>query len=128
MRRSRIQAIDHVRREAPPGLVDDLRWFYGVVGCLDEVTEEESDASRLRFRSERIELQIRLVANPKIDSTGYPVTLAVPSLEEAAELLDEHKVAYQPLTGITWADFRLAANDPSGNRVELKQQWPDEPL
>ncbi len=128
MRQSRIGAVDHVHREASPGLDEELRWFYTAIGCLDEVSDGLADMDRLCFRSEGIELRLRLVACPRIDPTGHAVKLAVPSLSEAAELLDERGLPYECLTGITWADSRLATNDPAGNRVELKQQWPGEPL
>ena len=109
-----------------PETADKLRWFYTEVGGLDEVPGEDGDEPRLRFRSERIELQIHLLENPEMDWAGPPVTLAVDSLEETAELLDETKTPYQLLTGVLWTDRRLAVNDPAGNRVELKQHWPDE--
>ena len=110
------------------GFAEELRWFYTVVGCLAEVSDESADTPRLCFRSERIELRLDLVAGPQLDPTGHPVKLAVPSLEEAAEMLDERGVVHQHLTGITWAASRLSATDPGGNRVEFQQQWPDEPL
>jgi catechol 2,3-dioxygenase-like lactoylglutathione lyase family enzyme len=51
------------------------------------------------------------------------VTIAVPSLAEAVQRLDERSVAYERLTGILFTDRRLQVLDPAGNRVEFKQEW-----
>ena len=121
---SRIQAVDHVHLEAPSGLDDALYWFYGEVGCLQSVPCDTAEASELRFTAERLELRIRIVECPRIESFACRITLQVPSLAEAAEQLEERSVAYERLSGVTFTDRRLATHDPAGNRVELKQQWP----
>lgn len=124
MEASRIQAVDNVVREAAIGLADALRWFYVEVGGLEDSGSKSPNDSLLCFRSGGLELRIRLVADPRVDTTGHPLVLAVPSLELAAEQLEERSVACEMVSGISWADGRLATNDPAGNRVELKREWP----
>ncbi len=135
MRSSRIRAVDHIVREAAIGLAEALRWFYVEVAGLEEidldaVSEAESNGgpSVLRFRTNQQEVKIRLVANPVVESSGFPIVIAVPSLKEAADFLEERSVAFETLSGTSWPDRRLATNDPAGNRVELKREWPYDPL
>ena len=160
---SRIVAVDHVHRQAPLGLEERIRWFYGSVGCLDEVRltrtelpspskESESqpgpspaslpcresgcergfshqrdsaadDGLRMLFRSAQIELRIELSANPKVESAGFPVVLAIPSLDAAIKQLNEASWSFERWTGTTWADDCVATLDPAGNRVELRREW-----
>jgi hypothetical protein len=103
------------------GLEEALRWFYLTIGCLDEPGAHE--ASRISFRSSQIELRIDLTENPLIESAGFPVILAVPSLELAIEQLAEKSWSFKRLTGTTLADARVATLDPAGNRVELRREW-----
>jgi len=129
MRHSRIQAVEHVVREAAVGLEDALRWFYvDVAGLEPIVADGQADGALLRFRSAQIEVQLRMVSNPQPEPTAFPVIIGIPSLEEAAELLGERSVAFETVSGISWPDRRLATSDPAGNRVELKREWPDDPL
>lgn len=131
MRSYRIKAVDQIVREGATGLADAIGWFYVEVAGLEEAEPcvgSDGEVSTLRFRSSVQEVQIRLVANPSIERTGFPIVIAVPSLEAAAELLDERSVAYETLSGISWPDRRLATNDPAGNRIELKREWPYDPL
>lgn len=124
MKPSRIQAIDHVNLEAPPLLEGELVWFYTEVGRLDRVAGQAEEPSRLCFRSAQLELRIRIVNGPRVDRVARRLTLAVPSLVEAAELLEERSVPYVRLTGLWFTDCRLSTCDPAGHRVELKQEWP----
>lgn len=128
MNSNRIRAIDHVRFEAPRGIVGALRWFYGDVGGLEPAPGEPDSAGRLCFNSGRLELSIDLVEQPRIEPVATRVTILVPSLDEAAAMLDEHSVRYQRISGITFTDRRLVTLDPAGNRVELKQEWPYAPI
>ena len=128
MHESRIQAVDHVVREAPVGLGEALRWFYGCVGYLDEVAPGSAERPAILFRSARIELRVYLVPNPQTDPVGFPVVLAVESLEEVAEALDERSVQHERIKGTRWADVRLETSDPGGNRVEFIRHTPVGPL
>ena len=124
MHQSRIQAVDHVVREAPIGLGEALRWFYGCVGCLDEIPPHSTSRPVVLFRSARIELRVYLVDNPQTDSAGFPVALAVESLEDTAELLYERSVQYERITATHWGGVRLETSDPGGNRVAFVSQPP----
>jgi hypothetical protein len=119
---SRILAVEHVHLEAPFGREDELRWFYGQVAKLEELAAGEGSFP-LRFRSEAIELRIQLLQAPRIDPIAVRVTIAVPALAAACELLEERRIEYQRVTGITHTDRRMQVPDPAGNLVELKQDW-----
>ncbi len=128
MQPSRIQAVDHVNIEAPFGLDDDLRWFYLEVGGLEEVACEEADGPGLRFKSARLEVRIHVKADPKIASAARRITLAVPSLAETRERLEARSVPVERFPGLAFTDRRIGVDDPAGNRVEFKQEWPFAPL
>lgn len=121
MEQSRIQAVDRVNLEAPIGPKEDYQWFYGEVAQLEEVACEEAGPSQVCFKSGQIELRIHFVSTPHIDPLPLRVTIAVPSLSEAIERLEERRVPFTRLTGIMLSDRRLQTHDPAGNRVELKQ-------
>jgi hypothetical protein len=128
MESQRIRAVEHVRIEAPPGSDDALRWFYGEVGGLELVPAAAPDTTRLRFKSVRLELQIDLDDQTRVDPVGRRVTLFVQSLDDAAAKLDQRSVPYKRMSGLMFADRRIGTRDPAGNRVELKQGWPNAPL
>ncbi len=121
MQPSRIQTIDNVNIEAPFGLEEDLRWFYGELAGLEETPASQLDASGLCFKSEHLELRIRFAAEPKIEAVACRVTLAVADLEEAMELLEARFAPFTRISGFTWSDRRLQTLDPAGNRIELKK-------
>ena len=124
----RINAVDHVHLQAPLGLEDELQWFYGEVAGLEFVPDDGLAAPRMHFRSMRLELRISLVENPKIAPVGRRLTLIVPSLEMATTVLDQRSVPYERRSGLMYSDRRMTTQDPAGNRVELKQGWPNAPL
>lgn len=128
MKPSRIQAVDHVNLQAPRGIEEALRWFYGEIVELDDLTETNDDAAIFRFRSERIEVRIRLVEQPAIDPVRYRVTIGVPNLDETADRLLESGVEIERISGLMWSDRQIATFDPAGHRVILKQHWETGPL
>jgi len=128
MKPSRIHAVDHVHLEAPPGIEEALKWFYGELGTLDEVPWDGAPETGLCFKSARIELRIRITNRPTIDEVKRRVTLLVPSLSVAKEQLSERAVGFIEVTGMVGTDRRVQTLDPAGNRVELKQEWPFAPI
>ena len=104
-------------------MIDSLRWFYSQVACLDEAPDTPNDR-RLCFRSGPIHLRITLVEVPRVDSTGFPLVLAVPALLEAEEKLKVRRIPVEWSRGMNWVDRRIATRDAAGNWVELKQDWP----
>ncbi len=128
MGESRIQAIDDVHLEAPPGIEESLRWFYGTVAGLEELDCDPGDGSSLCFKSERIGLRIRLVDSPQISSTPLRLTINVVSIDNVAERLDGRRWQYALLRGIMFTDRRIETLDPAGNRVALKRHWPTGPM
>ena len=125
MRPSRIQAVDHVNLQARSGLTEDIRWFYGEVGELEEVVSVPQAPSRLCFKSARLELRVTFVDEPRINPIAPRLTLAVTSLAGASELLEERGIHYVRESGAMFTDRRLRTRDPSGHVVVLKHQWPE---
>jgi hypothetical protein len=125
---SRIQAVDHVNLEALRGVEEALRWFYGEIAELDDITETDGDAAILRFRSERIEVRIWIVELPAIDPVRYRVTIGVPNLDETTDRLLESGAEIERISGLMWSDRQIATFDPAGHRVILKQHWATGPL
>jgi len=129
-RLSRILAVEHVQVEARFEYWEDIRWFYGKVCCLDEVSPVTGDVPprSLRFKSGRIELRIQFVEEAAVDGVRLRVTLAVPSLRNAFHLLEERGMAAEWQSGLWYTDRRVITIDPTGHRVALKQEWPEAPL
>ena len=138
MRESRIVAVDHVNLEAPLGVEELVRWFYAdlcgldpvgksSVGEADEGGDPDGGAGEgieLRFRSEQLEVRIRIRRRPRIESVACRLTIRVEDLHETREQLEERRIPYEALTGVTYSDRRIAVLDPAGNRIELKHGWP----
>jgi hypothetical protein len=127
-KRGDLHKIDHVELEAPQDLREETRWFYREVSKLEELFADHIEAPQLCFRAAQVELRIRLVEHPRIEPIKCRMTLLVPSLAEALEVLEEKAFHYEKLTGFMYTDRRIVTNDPAGNRVELKQEWPFAPL
>ena len=125
MKSSRIQAIDHIHIESGLGSEDELRWFYGEVCGLAETAGVVGPTHLMHFRSAMIELHVRLVERPDVDPMIERVSLAVTSLAAAREMLEERKRAYEFVQGLGYTDRRVVVHDPGGNRVALKQYWPE---
>lgn len=128
MEQSRIQAIANVELKARPEIADELRWFYSQVALLEEAPPSQDGRPQVCFRSAQILVRICLVAEPKVDPMIRRLTIAVPSLGEAAAQLDERKVPYRRLTGLLFTDRRLETRDPAGYFVEFRRAWPDAPV
>jgi hypothetical protein len=109
---------------APLGADEGLRWFYGHIVGLVEIERPQADGVVLGFKSERIELRIRLVSEPLINSTLLRLTVSVLSLDEVAERLGNRKWPYEFYRGLMYSDRRIETLDPAGHRVALKRHWP----
>ncbi len=125
MKQSRILAIEHVNLEAAPGLNEDLTWFYTEVAGLDRLDNVCVDAPQMCFKSARIELRFHIKEDPRIDPVACRLAILVRCLPETIDLLVERKIAYESLCGLTFMDRRITVLDPAGNRLELKQEWPE---
>ena len=67
MRPSRIQAVEHADLQARLGTEEELRWFYGELAGLEELCSNDADFPRLRFKSEHIEIRLRMWPDLEID-------------------------------------------------------------
>ncbi len=121
MNPSRIQAVDTVHLESLPEYEAELKWFYGELADLPELTYERLGVAYVAFKSEQIELLIRLCPDPRIDGRCLRVTIAVTSLEWVEDQLLERSCAFQRISGIARSDRSIDMLDPAGNRVRLRQ-------
>ena len=121
MRPSRIQAVEHVDLQARLGTEEELRWFYGELAGLEELCSNDADFPRLRFKSEHIEIRLRMWPDLEIDPIPCRVTILVPVLAELCEALTERSGDYESVSGIAWTDRKIQALDPAGNRIVFKQ-------
>lgn len=128
MKPSRIQAVDTVHLESLPEFEAELKWFYGELADLPETTHERSGEACLAFKSEQIELLIRLCRDPGIDANSLRVTIAVASLDWVEEQLLDRSRPFHRLSGIVRSDQSIDILDPGGNRVHLKQMSRFAPL
>lgn len=123
MEPSRIHAVNHVELEAPYGADDSIRWFYAEVAGLDEMPADGDAPARIRFKSERIELRLKLVDRPVVEQVAVRVTIGVRSLAETEALLEERKVPYECVSGISFTDRVVLAKDPAGHLVAFRRVW-----
>lgn len=121
---SRIVAVDHVHLEASPEACENLRWFYGELTGLTDLQPKEWQGELLRFKSERIELRIRLTQMPRLEQIAHAATILVVSLDETCALLDDRRLPFDRLSSVAFSDRRISLLDPGGNRVALKQFHP----
>ncbi len=124
--KGRIVAVDHVELEIAEGTLDDVLRFYEELADLKPVATDGggSDDVVARFRSDRIEMRIRVVAGLTVDSVPERLRVDVPSLEELVDLLDEARIPYEWQHGLSFTDQCISVLDPSGNRVTFRKHWP----
>lgn len=121
MRRSRIEAVDDIVLDAPPGCEEAMRWFYGELAGLEERGTDGEGSGGLCFKSDRIRLRVRFVASPVIDPVPVRVVMVMPSLDDVVQGLEERKRSYDRISGLAGSDRRLQVLDPAGHRVEFRQ-------
>ncbi len=129
--RGRLVSISHVNLESKPGIEDAIQWFYGDwLGLVEVGPEHDKDRGGpvLRFRSEHYDLRIAIVKSPSVEAIDRRLQVEVPSLESAAELLDDRRYPYQWLHGLSSTDQSLVLHDPMGNRVVVRRHWPPSPI
>ncbi len=117
---TRIQAIAHVRMEAPPGIEADLIRFYQEVCRLEPAPPERG---MLAFRAERLQLHIRITPDAQPSRMRRKLILDVPSLQKLSEQLSELDIRYEWYRGMRFTDQRIFAYDPADNLIEFKQTW-----
>lgn len=103
-----------------------MHWFYGEFLGLQPVGGPPLASEAvpvLRYRSERFELRIAVVDQPAVNPVPRRLTVEVPSLEQAAAILDERKYAYDWLQGLSFTDRAIVLLDPAEHRVMLRRSW-----
>ncbi len=124
MRESRIVAVDHVHLEAPSGLEESMRWFYGDLADLQAIQEEHDYRASMGFKSERIKLWLHFLDQPNIDSVPIRVTILIKWLDALIEELEIRQREYQPVSSLSITGREISTLDPAGNRVVFRQYWP----
>lgn len=122
MRPSQINAVERIVLEAPEGVDRELVWFYGDLVGLTPVPVD-AGAGVLKFRSARVELEIEIRSDPRLEPKRRRALISVGSLEWVMKELAERRITYTRISGLDWTDRRVSLLDPAGNRVELKQEW-----
>lgn len=114
-----VVGLHHVQLAAPPGSEDRLRWFYGEVLGLAEVTKPPALAGRggIWFRSPGVELHLGVEECLRPARKAHP-GLLVRDLPGLARRLQSYGVK------VTWdgafpGHRRCYVADPHGNRLEL---------
>jgi len=124
----RIIAVDHVELQAPLGAEPDLLWFYGeLIGlkiARPEPSDSASSAKVLRFRSDRCELRISLVEQPKVEAIASRAFFEVPNFTKVMDILEERRYDYEYFRGLAFTERHLSLLDPAGNRVLIRRYWP----
>lgn len=122
--RGRLIAVNDVELESRPGIEEELLWFYGEVGCLETAAAASVDGHHLlRFKSDRVELRILVVEPASVESVACRISLEIPSIIEAAVLLEERGYPFAWYRGLRYTDRSLRLLDPAGNRAELRPMW-----
>ncbi len=120
----RLIAIDHIELQAPPGIESELRWFYVDFAGLHPVDNPQSTKPEvMTFRSDRIDLRITILDHPAIESVDGRLTLLMPNLEEAAEMLKDKNYSFHWYRGLSFTDRALILHDPAGNRTTFRRLW-----
>jgi hypothetical protein len=120
----RLEVLKDIRIAAPDGLEGELRFFYGKILGLPEEPSEGTPRERLCFSGREYRLVVEAAEMLPPPEMRRRAVLAVGSLPDIAELLEEHKIGYKRETGLSLSDRRLHVTDPAGNRLELRQTWP----
>lgn len=78
----------------------------------------------IRFRSDRMELRIKVTEDPDIEPIACRAYFEVPFLNEVMEDLEERKYPHELFRGLRYTDRHVSLLDPAGNRVILRRYWP----
>ena len=120
----RLEALKDVNIVAAAGLEDELRFFYEEILGLPEDPSADSGRDRLYFWGKDYRLVVETIEAPRRPDMRRRAVLAVMSLADVEELLQEHDVDYVKETGLWLSERRLHVTDPAGNRLEIRQTWP----
>lgn len=122
---SGLVGLHHVQLAAPAGCEERLRWFYGTVLGMTELTKPPALAGRggVWFRAGALELHLGIEVDFRPARKAHPGML-VEGLDAVAQRLTKHGVE------VEWDELfpgfrRCYVADPCGNRLELLE--PREP-
>jgi catechol 2,3-dioxygenase-like lactoylglutathione lyase family enzyme len=116
-----VLGIDHVQVAAPPGCEAEARAFYGGLLELEELPKPEQLLARggCWFRAGTSELHVG-VEEPFAPALKAHPGFVVDDLAGLSERLRARGIAVTPDDTIPGVE-RAYANDPFGNRLELRQ-------
>ena len=123
-----VIGIDHVQVAAPPGCEEAARAFYGGLLGLEELEKPEPLRARggCWFRAGRQELHVG-VEEPFAPARKAHPGLVVDDLAALEERLAAAGIASERDVPLAGAE-RLHVADPFGNRLELRQALPSDPV
>ena len=125
---SEVESVDDVLVEGFRSVAEASFRFYVHVLGLRPAQPYEGRAAASRggefcFLGHHHRLVLRLVESPRIDTIKRRALICVKSLAEVREILEDTRTEYQRLRGLGWAGERVLVRDPSGNLLELRQEW-----
>ena len=101
----------------------ELDWFFCALVGLQRIETSSEPGDIRRFRSDRLELRIKMSADPIIERIACRAVFEVPSLDAAAALLIERAYPFVETRGLRATERSLTLFEPGGNRVALGRRW-----
>lgn len=113
----RLVAVDDCMLPTVAGLECDLDEFY--VGLLG--FEREDGESEIVYRAENFRLRMTVFEIPGPREDFRPLMVAVPSLSELMQRLNDAGIEFVRQRGLTPGIETLALIDPAGNMLEISE-------
>ncbi len=111
----RLIAIDDCRLPATAGIERKLDQFY--LGLLQFFRRE--DTRDIVYSAENHDLYFDITERPQPREDMRSLGIAVPSLADLAQRLNDAEIEFMRLRGITPGDDVIALYDPAGNPLEI---------
>lgn len=117
----RLLAVNHVNLTAASGSREAVQRFYADLLGFEPVPDE-SDGYLLVFRGQPRSgprLMVRLTPDLPDKPMRRQALVQVKALTPYAELLSDHRIAFEWSSGWFYFDRRIGVLDPGGNWIEL---------
>ncbi|MGA3065841.1 MAG: hypothetical protein ABSF29_03230 [Tepidisphaeraceae bacterium] len=113
----RLVAIEDCRLPASAGLEQELDRFYA--GLLRFQRLDDSD--QLAYKAENQDLRFQIVEGPVTPREMRTLGIAVPSLAELTQRLNDAEIEFVRLQGLMPGTQSLMVYDPAGNPLEITE-------
>lgn len=121
---ARVQAVNHVHLDVPPGAAEAMRAFYVDLLGMPLLDRRDAPDVELCFGANRLQMRLVVRERPDVRPNRRRLTLAIESLDEQVKSFDEAGVRHKRYRGIWFTESRLLVHDPVGHLLELRQAWP----